>query len=34
VSFGYRLLELDVENDDYKFSGGLQGLFAGLSITF
>jgi len=34
VSFGYRLLEMDVENDDYELSGGLQGLFAGVSIAF
>jgi hypothetical protein len=34
VSFGYRLLEVDVENDDFELSGGLQGLFAGVSFTF
>ena len=32
--FGYRLLELDVENDDYALDGGLQGLFLAGSLRF
>jgi hypothetical protein len=31
---GYRLIELDVENDDYSFNGGLQGLFLAGSFRF
>ena len=34
VMFGYRLLELDVENDDYTLQGGLQGLFLTGSVRF
>jgi hypothetical protein len=34
VSLGYRLLELDVENDGFDFEGGLQGLFIGGSLRF
>ena len=34
VLIGYRLIELDVENDDYSFAGGLQGLFLAGSIRF
>lgn len=34
LSFGYRLLETDVEDDDFDFEGGLQGLFVGLDIGF
>ncbi|MHC4414962.1 MAG: hypothetical protein ACYS0G_06740 [Planctomycetota bacterium] len=32
--FGYRLLETDVENDDYSLNGGLQGLFLAGSLRF
>lgn len=31
---GYRLLEMSVENDDFLFEGGLQGLYVGGSVTF
>jgi hypothetical protein len=31
---GYRLLELDVEDDSYEVDGGLQGLMFGGSIRF
>jgi hypothetical protein len=31
---GYRLLELDVEDDSYELDGGLQGLLLGGSIRF
>lgn len=31
---GYRLLELDVETDDYALHGGLQGLFLAGSLRF
>ncbi len=34
VDFGYRLLEADVENDDYQLSGGLQGLFLSGTLRF
>ncbi len=34
VMIGYRLLELDVENDDYTLQGGLQGLFLAGSVRF
>jgi hypothetical protein len=34
VLIGYRLIELDVENDDYSFEGGLQGLYLAGSIRF
>lgn len=34
IFFGYRLLELDVQNDEYEFQAGLQGLFAGGTIRF
>ena len=34
VLIGYRLIELDVEDDDYAFNGGLQGLFLAGSIRF
>lgn len=34
VMFGYRLLELDVENGAYEFDGGLQGLFLAASLRF
>ncbi|MHC4220057.1 MAG: hypothetical protein ACYSU7_16555 [Planctomycetota bacterium] len=34
VMVGYRLVELDVENDDYQLDGGLQGLFLAGSIRF
>lgn len=34
VMIGYRLLELDVENDDYTLQGGLQGLFLTGSVRF
>jgi hypothetical protein len=34
LHFGFRLVHLDVENDDYELSGGLQGLFVGGSIRF
>jgi hypothetical protein len=34
VLIGYRLVELDVENDDYSLDGGLQGLYFAGSIRF
>ncbi len=34
VTIGYRLVELDVENDDYFLHGGLQGLFLAASLRF
>ena len=34
VMFGYRLLELDVESDDYTLNGGLQGLFVAGTLRF
>jgi len=34
LSFGYRLLEAHVEKDDYKFTGGLQGLFLAGTVHF
>jgi hypothetical protein len=34
VMVGYRLVEMDVENGDYKVSGGLQGLFIAASFRF
>ncbi len=34
VMIGYRLLELDVETDDYALTGGLQGLFLAGSLRF
>jgi hypothetical protein len=34
VDFGYRLIQADVENDDYEFSGGLQGLFLSGTLRF
>jgi hypothetical protein len=34
VLVGYRLVELDVENDDYSLEGGLQGLFLAGSFRF
>jgi hypothetical protein len=34
VLIGYRLIEANVENDDYSFDGGLQGLFLAGSIRF
>jgi hypothetical protein len=34
INFGYRLLELNVEDDDWEFDGGLQGLFLGGTIRF
>jgi hypothetical protein len=34
IVVGYRLLELDVENDDYELQGGLQGLFFAASLRF
>jgi hypothetical protein len=32
--FGFRLLSLDVENDDYEFDGSLQGLFLAATLRF
>lgn len=32
--FGYRLLELDGEDEDYDLDAGLQGLFVGAAIRF
>ena len=32
--FGYRLLEINSESDDWIFDAGLQGLFAGATISF
>lgn len=34
VTFGYRLLELDVEHEGYELTGGLQGLFLGAVLRF
>ena len=34
LMFGYRLLELNVDNDDYTLEGGLQGLFVAGSLRF
>ncbi len=34
VLVGYRLTEVDVENDGFDFDGGLQGLFIAASIQF
>ncbi|NNF43242.1 MAG: hypothetical protein HKN62_09360 [Phycisphaerales bacterium] len=34
IVFGYRLLELDIEDGAYTFDAGLQGLFLGASIRF
>ncbi len=34
IMIGYRLMEIDVKNDDYEFRGGLQGLFLAASIRF
>ena len=34
VMIGYRLLELDLETDDYTLDGGLQGLFLAGSLRF
>lgn len=34
ATFGYRLVHFDVENDDYQFDGGLQGLVFGISARF
>ena len=32
--FGYRLLEMNLEDNDYTFDAGLQGLFVGASLRF
>ncbi len=32
--FGYRLLELDLEDGDWTFDSGLQGLFVGATLQF
>jgi hypothetical protein len=34
LTLGYRLVELNVENDDYSLNGGLQGLFLAGSVRF
>ena len=34
IVFGYRLVEMNVENGAYAFDGGLQGLFLAGSIRF
>jgi hypothetical protein len=34
LTIGYRLIQVDVENDDFEFSGGLQGLFLGATVRF
>ena len=34
LQFGYRLLEMNVQNEDFEFNAGLQGLFAGGTIRF
>jgi hypothetical protein len=34
LDFGYRLLEAQVENDDYELAGGLQGLFLSGTLGF
>jgi hypothetical protein len=34
MMIGYRLLELEVENDDYAFNAGLQGLYLAATVSF
>jgi hypothetical protein len=34
LDFGYRLLQANVENDDYQLNGGLQGLFLSGTLRF
>lgn len=34
VGFGYRLIQVDVQYDDFEFTGGLQGLFVFASLRF
>ena len=34
LTFGYRLIQLDVEKDDYTLDGGLQGLFLAGHVRF
>jgi hypothetical protein len=34
LTFGYRLIDVDVESDGYAFNGGLQGLFFAGTIRF
>ncbi len=34
VQLGYRLMDLDVDRGSYRFKGGLQGLFLGMSLRF
>jgi hypothetical protein len=34
IFFGYRLVEIYADDGDYRFEGGLQGLFAGAVIRF
>jgi hypothetical protein len=32
--FGYKLVDIDAENDDFEFSGGLEGLYFGGILRF
>ena len=32
--FGYKLVDLDAENDDYQLNGGLEGLYFGATLRF
>lgn len=34
LTFGYRLVELNVDDDDYELDGGLQGLFIAGTVRF
>ena len=34
IYFGYRLQELDVEEGEYAFDAGLQGLYFGAQLQF
>jgi hypothetical protein len=34
ILVGYRLLEMDLSNDEFRFNGGLQGLFFAASLRF
>lgn len=34
LEVGYRLVEFDVENDDFAFAGGSRGLFIGVGVEF
>lgn len=34
LQFGYRLIDVDLERDEYRFRGGLQGVFFATKIRF